>query len=176
MLYGVVRCEQRWWFFVCLLLYYIPAISTVISGPVPTCDNAHSWWLYSAAPLEGMVTNHDSKFHSVTFSWHCANQSLPYPSNAECLTRNRQVSILKSSVWFDQGSNTRRPSPPISKNGRLTTHSVIPSGPVSRELEEVWVWWRLSRFGLYTRIELLIVRFGLCSRIELWMVFLRLDK
>ena len=33
--------------------------------------------------------------NSVTLSSHWANQSLPYPNNAECLTRKRQVSIFK---------------------------------------------------------------------------------
>ena len=28
---------------VCLLLFYVPGTSTVISGCVPTCDSAHSW-------------------------------------------------------------------------------------------------------------------------------------
>ena len=37
--------------FVCLL-FYVLATSKVISGWVPTCDSAHSWRLYGAAPLE----------------------------------------------------------------------------------------------------------------------------
>ena len=32
------------------LLFYILAISKVISGWVPTYDSAHSWQLYSASP------------------------------------------------------------------------------------------------------------------------------
>ena len=31
--------------------FYILVISKVISGWIPTCHSAHSWWLYSAAPL-----------------------------------------------------------------------------------------------------------------------------
>ena len=33
------------------LLFCVLATSKVISGRVPTCDNAHSWRLYSAAQL-----------------------------------------------------------------------------------------------------------------------------
>ena len=37
---------------VCPLLgFHVLATFKVISGQVPTCDNAHSWWLYSIAPL-----------------------------------------------------------------------------------------------------------------------------
>ena len=38
-------------YYVCLFLFYILATSEVISGWVPTCDSAHSWWLHSAASL-----------------------------------------------------------------------------------------------------------------------------
>ena len=34
-----------------LLEFYILATSKVISGSVPTCDIAQSWWLYNAGPL-----------------------------------------------------------------------------------------------------------------------------
>ena len=33
---------------VCLLLYYVLAIATVILGQVSTCDSTHTWWVYSA--------------------------------------------------------------------------------------------------------------------------------
>ena len=35
------------------------------------------------------------------------DQSFPYPNNAERQARERQVSILKSLVWFDQGGKTQ---------------------------------------------------------------------
>ena len=35
-----------------LFEFYVLAISKVISGPVPTCDSAHSWLLYSAFHLD----------------------------------------------------------------------------------------------------------------------------
>ena len=43
--------------------------------------------------------------HSVILSWLWASQSLPNPNNADRHARKRQVSILKSLVWLDQGSN-----------------------------------------------------------------------
>ena len=44
----------------------------------------------------------------VTLSSPWANQSLPYPNNDECHTREWQVSILKSLVWINQGLKTTR--------------------------------------------------------------------
>ena len=51
--------------------------------------------------------HYDLLIHSVTLSWHWANQSLAYLNNIERLTRKRQVSILMSLVWLDQGSKPR---------------------------------------------------------------------
>ena len=42
---------------VCLLLLYTLATSEVISGWVLTCDNPHSWRLYSAASLGNQATS-----------------------------------------------------------------------------------------------------------------------
>ena len=63
--------------------------------------------------------HHDLISHSVTLSWHWANESLPYPDNAE------QVSILRSLVWFNQVSNPQGPDSnqrgsdsPIFQHGR----------------------------------------------------------
>ena len=52
--------------------------------------------------------HHDLISHSVTLSWHWANQSLPYPNNAERQTRKQQLSTLKSLVWLELGSKTVR--------------------------------------------------------------------
>ena len=49
--------------------------------------------------------DNDLLSHSVTLSWHWANQSSPYPNNAERQAHERQVSILMSLVWLNQGSN-----------------------------------------------------------------------
>ena len=50
---------------------------------------------------------------------------MPYPINAERLARKRQVTILKSLVWFHQGSNLHGQNPPISQNGRRPSHLVL---------------------------------------------------
>ena len=63
-------------------------------------------------------------------TWHWANQSLPYPINAECQARKLQVSILKSFVWLDQishpqalDSNPQFSDFLISQNGRQALYS-----------------------------------------------------
>ena len=112
----------------CLLLVYVIATSTVISGWEPTCDSACSWRLYSAVSLGHW--DHDLLSHSANQSWHWANQYLPDPKKAECQARKQQVSILKSLVWPDQGSNAQGPdSNPwgsdslIFQHGRRTVYS-----------------------------------------------------
>ena len=91
--------------FVCLWLLYVRATCKVISGQVPTCDSAHSLWLYSAASLGHQATSTMTCFPTQSLSWHWGNQSLPYSNNAECMARNRQVSFLKFLIWLDQVSN-----------------------------------------------------------------------
>ena len=66
----------------------------------------------------------------IPLSWHWANQSLPYPNNAECQARKWQVSILKSLVWLHQGStqqgpdsNPRGSDSPIFQYGSRTLYS-----------------------------------------------------
>ena len=54
---------------------------------------------------------------NITLSWHWAIRSLPYPNNAERLARRWQVSIFKSLVWFDHGSNLWGSNHLISKMG-----------------------------------------------------------
>ena len=43
--------------------------------------------------LTGKPSHHPTA-HTVTPSWHCANQTLTYSINIECQARERQVSIL----------------------------------------------------------------------------------
>ena len=62
--------------------------------------------------------------HSVTLSWHWANESLPYPNNAECLARKWQVSILKSLVSLTSGWNPEGSDSLVSQNGKLTFYSL----------------------------------------------------
>ena len=47
------------------LLVYVLATPKVISGWVPTCSSAHSWWLYSAAPLRDQA--------AVTITWYLSH-------------------------------------------------------------------------------------------------------
>ena len=55
-------------------------------------------------------------------SWHGANQSLPYPTNAERQTRKQQISIFKSAVWLDQGSK-----PSMLPRRKTCILTIIPS-------------------------------------------------
>ena len=114
-------------------MFYVLATSKVISGPVPACDSAHSWWLYSAARLGNQVTStmtwYPPQSHYPDTVWH---QSMPYPNNSECLARKRQVSIVKSLVWFNQSSNPRGSDSMISQSRRWMLYSsclAILSGP-----------------------------------------------
>ena len=62
-------------------------------------------------------------FHLVTLSWHWANRSFPHPYNAECLARKQLLSILKSLVWVDQGSNPQVSASLIFQNRRRMLYS-----------------------------------------------------
>ena len=60
-------------------------------------------WVYAASPVCGGGVAGCCKggwYHTVSLSWHCANQSLSYPINAEHQARQRQVSNLISH-WFN---------------------------------------------------------------------------
>ena len=64
------------------------------------------------------------------FSWHWANQSLPYPNNAERPASKWQVSILNWLVWLDHSLKSAMfgfPQPPKMGYGR-SNHSATPSG------------------------------------------------
>ena len=60
---------------------------------------------------------------SVTLSWNCTNQSLPYPNYAERLVRKCQVSILKSLLWLCRDSNRQSSDFLFSQNGKRTLYS-----------------------------------------------------
>ena len=91
--------------YACLLLFYPLASYMVISGQNLACDSAHSLRLHSAAPLGNQAIRtmtwyptqshypdtepHDLIPHSVTLSWHWANQSLQYSNNAKHLARKQ---------------------------------------------------------------------------------------
>ena len=87
--------------------------------------------------------------HSITLSWHWANQSLPYQyhNNAEHQARKRQVSILKSFFLLDQvlnlqarNSNLRSSNSPISQNGRRALYLF---GNPDWLWFRNWWWWHL---------------------------------
>ena len=78
-----------------LLEFYVLATSTVILGALPTCDSACSvQTLYCCPTGKSGHWHHDPLSHSVTLSWDWANQSLPYPINADRQARKRQISVL----------------------------------------------------------------------------------
>ena len=83
---------------VCLLLFYVLPISKVIEW-VPTSDSAHSWWLYSAAPLWNQTTS--------TMNWyptqsHCPDTEPTSPCPILTMQSNWFSSDrFKSCHWFD---------------------------------------------------------------------------
>ena len=76
---------------------------------LPTYDSMHSWWLHSAFPTGTPGHQHHDLIPHLSWNW--ANQSLPYPNNAECLARKRYsinfwvIGLLTwpefSTHWFD---------------------------------------------------------------------------
>ena len=103
----------------------------------------------------GSTGHHHLLSHSVTLSWHRANQSLPYPNNAKCRLR-QLVSILKSLVWLDQVSNLRardsNPGPsdsPISQNEKRALCSFgHPDWSQTAVSKQIWATLR-SVLGLF---------------------------
>ena len=84
-----------------LLGIYILVTSMVISGRVLPSDNAHSWWLHSAALMGDQAASTMTRYP--TQSYHpdlCANQSFCYPNNAQHHAR-LATSVTFISHWFD---------------------------------------------------------------------------
>ena len=118
---------------VCLLLCYVLAISRVISAWALTYDNAHSWWLYSAAPLVAQAT--------CTVPWYPTQSHYPdTESISPCpilIMLNTRLGIDKYQFWSHWLDSTRVwwthecriIQSPKTGDGR-STHSVIPSSPV----------------------------------------------
>ena len=106
--------------FACLLLLYILATYAVIPG---------RYWLATMHTHDKFIVlppwHHDLLSQSLTLSWQWANQYLPYPNNAECQARKRQVSILKSLVWLDWEPNSQ------SSTREACTLPIWPPHPVS---------------------------------------------
>ena len=88
---GMSSCRPYWKLWACITYgRYVNSMQNA------SYSWAHSWRPYSAASLGHRATGfiHDLLFHSVTLSWHLANQSFSYPNNDERWARKRQVSIL----------------------------------------------------------------------------------
>ena len=83
--------------------FYVLATSTVISGRVSTCHSAHSWWLYSAAPMGNQTTGTMIQYPT---QLHYPDTELTSP----CLILLIPTAILgsdkykfdKSLVWLDR--------------------------------------------------------------------------
>ena len=70
---------------------------------VLTCDNVHSWWLYSAAPLWDQATN---------MTWNHIIRTLspcPILIVPSAWLGSDKYHNSKSLVWLDQGSNLQLP-------------------------------------------------------------------
>ena len=67
----------------------------------PTFDSMHSWWIYSAAPLENQDTSTIMEYTAqCILSWHLANQYLTCPINTGIHARKRQVSIQSITLFY----------------------------------------------------------------------------
>ena len=71
----------------CLLLFYVLATSTVISGSIPTCDSVHSWQLCSVGSLGDQSASTMTRY---------------YPDTEPT---NHCPILIMSSAWL--GSSTR---------------------------------------------------------------------
>ena len=111
------------------LKLYILTTSKVISGWVATCDSAHLWRFYSAAPL-GDQTTSIMTWHP-TQSHYPDHESFPYSNIVEQLARKHQLWIVKSLLSRDHGSNWWVG---ILRNRKWTLNSCGPP-----------VWWRAVR-------------------------------
>ena len=89
--------------FVCCL-FYILTRSKVISGLVPTCDSAHSWWLYSAAPL-GKQANNTMTWYPTHSHYPDTEPTSPCPMLIRPSTGlgSNKYQFYTSMVWLDNG-------------------------------------------------------------------------
>ena len=79
-----------------LLEFYIFGTSTVISGWVPTCDNVHSWWLYSAVLLQNQASSNMTQYHNQSY-YPETELTSPCPILFIPSTRLGRVSIIVGS-------------------------------------------------------------------------------
>ena len=73
-----------------------------IKAVAACCMRRDSAWSLSAINTDAPCRRHNTLIHhSVTLSWHRANQSWCYPLNAERLARKQSVPLLTPLVWRD---------------------------------------------------------------------------
>ena len=111
---------------------------------VPTCDSAHSLWLYSPATLghqaAGTMTCYPTQSH------YPDTETLSYPNNAKCQARKQQLSILKLLVWLDQDSNPCGPKDfnlqgldsPIFQHGSCVSAILVLPGTTRQRTRQYW--------------------------------------
>ena len=98
-----------------LLLLYILATIVIMSVRVPTWDRAHSWWLYSTAPLGDQATI-IMIWYPTQLHYPDSEPTSPWPTLIMPSVWLGQVYIFKSLVWLGQCSNPLSPNLPISQN------------------------------------------------------------
>ena len=118
----------------CLLESYVLATSTVILGWVPTCDSAHSWWLYITAQLGDHATSTMTWYPSLSHNTDTKPTSLcPIVIMLSAWLGSGKCQFL--SHWFDL---TRVWTPRSTKIGdKCSTHLAILSGGATGK----WRWW-----------------------------------
>ena len=88
----------------CLLRLLVPTTSKVISGWVPTYDNAHLWWHYSAATLGdhivGTMTRYPTQSYYPDTEW-----TRLYPVPLMLSARLSHDKNRCSKHWFDKPSH-----------------------------------------------------------------------
>ena len=98
------------------MLFYILATAKVISEWVLTCDGAHSWWLYSPAPL-GNQTFSTMPWYPTQWHYPDAGPANPCPIviMLSIWLGSDKFQFYKSLVWLDH-----RVEPTISRTWDLT--------------------------------------------------------
>ena len=117
------------WFqqqFGCLKLLYVQATSKVISGWVPTCNNAHSWWLYSTVPL-GNQTINTMTLYQTELHYPDTDTTSPCPILLLLNTWLEATCINSLSHWLDatrvQSHNLQHMTPVLYQFGHLASFS-----------------------------------------------------
>ena len=86
------------------LLFYVLAASKVISGQVPSCDSAHSWRFYSAAPLGNQTASTMTRFPTHSH-YPDTDPTSPCPIliMPSTLLGSDKYPFDKSLLWLDHG-------------------------------------------------------------------------